>query len=346
MNLAQELISIIVPVFNEAPNLKPLYQEITKHTKKLPYRFELIFVDDGSVDDSPLVLAELAKAHDDVHLIQLARNFGKEAAVTAGLHAAKGAAVAAIDADLQMPPSILGEFIEKWKSGADVVVGVFAKRNMSPIRAFGAKCFYKIMGVIGQTKITPNATDYRLLDRRVVDAFNAFTEHNRITRGLIDWLGFQREYVYFEQAERQSGTPNYSFRKLIGLAINSFTAYSLAPLKLAGYLGGAILVLTIPAGIFMYVERFILGDPMNLRITGTDLLAVMLLFLIGVVLSCLGLVSLYIAHIHAEVINRPLYVVRTEDADEARAVHAPETADARHHVYPQPVLGNAAEGAE
>ncbi len=316
----QRFISIIVPVYNEAQNLLLLNKKLQTATANLPYNFEFIFVDDGSQDESALILSKMAKSHKDVRLIQLARNFGKESAMAAGLHHSVGDAAIIMDADLQMPPEILGQFLDKWQNGAEVVVGVFASRKMSFIRKYGAHFFYKIMQVIGHTKITPHATDYRLLDRKVINIYNRMTEHNRITRGLIDWLGFKREYVMFEQQERKNGRPTYSFGKLITLAMNSFTSYSLLPLKLAGYLGIIILTLTIPATMFMFAERFIFNDPFKLYTTGTAFLAMMIIFLIGVVLVCLGLMSLYIAHIHAEVTNRPLYVVRTEDADEAESV--------------------------
>lgn len=307
---SQKLISIVIPVYNEAANLSLLYKELVRHTQRLPYRFEVIFVDDGSTDESSRILQGLAGSDPDVRVIELARNFGKEAAVSAGLHAASGDAVIAIDADLQMPPRLIGDFIAQWEDGADIVVGVFAARSMSFVRRMGASIFYRIMGAIGQSKITPHATDYRLLDRQVVEVFKKLTERNRITRGMIDWLGFRRTYVPFNQEARRHGRPTYSMKKLIALAMNSFTSFSLVPLKLAGYLGIIILSLSIPAGIFMYVERYLLGDPLRLMITGTDMLAIMILFLIGVVLACLGLISLYIANIHTEVINRPLYVVR------------------------------------
>ncbi len=307
---SQKLLSIVIPVYNEAANLPLLYKELLRHTQRLPYQFEVIFVDDGSQDDSARIIRGLEDNDPDVRAIELARNFGKEAAVSAGLHAAKGNAVIAMDADLQMPPRLLSDFIAEWENGADIVVGVFASRSMSFIRRTGAKIFYRIMGMIGQSKITPHATDYRLLDRQVVNVFKSFTEHNRITRGMIDWLGFSRAYVHFEQEARRNGKPNYSMKNLIALAMNSFTSYSLVPLKLAGYLGIIILSLSIPAGIFMYVERYIMHDPWRLLFSGTDMLAILILFLVGVMLACLGLISLYIANIHAEVINRPLYVVR------------------------------------
>lgn len=303
-------ISIVIPAYNEAPNLLPLYQELKAVTAALPYDFELIFVDDGSRDNTADVLLQLSEQDARINFIQLARNFGKEAAVTAGLHASKGDAAIIIDADMQMPPRLMGDFLKKWEAGAEVVVGVFSSRSMSLLRATGAKIFYRIMQSIAHTKITPHATDFRLLDRQVLDAFNGLSERNRNTRGLIDWLGFRRDYVYFEQAPRLHGSPTYSFSKLVALAINSFTAYSLLPLKLAGYLGAFILAISIPTGIFLYIERFLLGDPFGWGVSGTFFLAIMILALIGLVLACLGLMSLYIAHIHAEAVDRPLYIVR------------------------------------
>jgi polyisoprenyl-phosphate glycosyltransferase len=304
------LISVVVPVYNEARNLTPLHKELNKTLQTLPYDFELIFVDDGSTDSSAMVLRGLESEGRNIQTLQFARNFGKEAAVSAGLHHAKGDAAIVIDADMQMPPSLMREFIRRWEQGAEIVVGVFAARSMQWTRRLGAKIFYRIMQTIGHTKITPHATDYRLLDRQVIDTFNQLPEHNRITRGMIDWLGYECSYVHFKQAARLYGKPNYSFSSLIRLAINGFTAYSLVPLKMAGYLGVIILALSIPATIFLYVMRFVLGNPLHWTINSTTFLAMLILFLIGIVLACLGLMSLYIANIYAEVINRPLYVVR------------------------------------
>lgn len=320
MNPERKLISVVVPVYNEAPNLKPFYEELSRAIEPLPYNFEILFVDDGSADDSATILHKMAARHENVHLIQFSRNFGKESAVSAGLHSTHGEAAIVLDADMQMPPSLIGKFIDKWAQGAEVVVGVFAARSMGLARRLGAKAFYRIMQNIGHTKITPHATDYRLLDRQVVDTFNSLPEHNRITRGLIDWLGFERAYVHFEQAPRLHGKPNYSFKDLITLAMNSFTSYSLVPLKMAGYLGMLILSISIPAGLFMYIEKFVLGDPFGWAIRGTAFLAMMILALVGLVLACLGLMSLYIAHIHSEVTDRPLYVIRRKPKAEHRAL--------------------------
>lgn len=325
--MSPKTISIVIPVYNEAANLPLLYKELLRHTQRLSYQFEVIFVDDGSQDDSARIIRGLADSDPDVTALELARNFGKEAAISAGLHAAKGDAAIVMDADLQMPPRLLGDFIAEWEDGADIVVGIFTTRSMSLIRRTGAKLFYRIMGLIGQSKITPHATDFRLLDRQVLDVFKKCTEHNRITRGMIDWLGFKRAYVPFEQEARRHGKPTYSMSKLISLAMNSFTSYSLIPLRIAGYLGVLILTLSVPGGIFMYVERYILHDPWRLLFSGTDMLAVLILFLVGVMLACLGLISLYIANIHAEVVNRPLYIVRDRPRRTARLLEPNAVAD-------------------
>jgi polyisoprenyl-phosphate glycosyltransferase len=188
--------------------------------------------------------------------VQLARNFGKEAATSAGLHAARGDAAITLDADLQHPPKLIEKFIAKWKKGADVVVGVKQyDHKESWFKRWASARIYQTLQMIAHTKITPHACDYRLLDRRVIDVFSRFTERNRITRGLIDWLGFRRAYVEFKAGTRYGGAPSYSTRQLFRLAINSFTAYSLVPLKLAGYLGAGILALAIPSTRVIYIEQ-------------------------------------------------------------------------------------------
>ena len=309
--MTEGLVSIIIPVHNEAPNIRPFYAELTRALEALEENFELIFVDDGSTDTSFTLLERLARDDRRLRLVELARNFGKEAAVSAGLHAARGEAAIMLDADLQHPPRLIEKFIRKWRSGADVVVGVRRySRAESWFKRWCSARFYQIMRRIAHTNITPHATDYRLLDRRVIDVFSNLTERNRLTRGLIDWLGFKRDYVRFEAGTRHAGRPSYGTRQLMRLAMNACTAYSLVPLKLAGYLGVFILTVASPTGILLYVETYLLHDPLGWNIRGTAMLAMLLVILVGVMLACLGLISLYIASIHAEVTNRPLYVVR------------------------------------
>jgi len=314
--LGSSVISVVTPVYNESENIPLFYAELLKVTRALEHDFELIFVDDGSSDDSVKVVESLAAEVKNVEnfgikLIELSRNFGKEIATTAGIEAARGDAVIILDADLQHPIDMIPAFIRKWERGYDVVVGVRATDgHYSTVKKAGSELFYKIMNRISETKLVPHSTDFRLLDRKVVEAFRSFTERQRITRGLIDWLGFKRGFVHFETGERLHGEPSYSTRKLVKLALNSFTAHSLFPLRIAGYMGVIFMVVFGALGLFTYIEVFLAHDPMGLRITGTALLGLLMLFAIGILLACLGLIALYIASIHGEVINRPLYVVR------------------------------------
>jgi dolichol-phosphate mannosyltransferase len=336
--MERKLISIIVPIHNEAPNIPLLYKELTKHTAKVPYQFEYLFVDDGSTDDSQQQLQDLTGKDERVRVLEFARNFGKEAAVSAGLDAAWGDAAIILDADLQHPPALIPQFIATWEKGNDVVIGVRRySKDEGKLKRLTSDWFYHLLHMVAHTQITPHASDFRLLDKKVIRVFRQLTERDRITRGLIDWLGFKREYINFTAPPRKHGTATYSWSKLVGLAVNSFTGYSLFPLKLAGYLGLFILFLAVPAGMFLCFERFVLRDPWGWNITGTALLAMMILVLVGIMLGCLGLISLYIAHIHAEVTNRPLYVVRRHMVKkrrwQARQAHADEdeyaeTADA------------------
>jgi dolichol-phosphate mannosyltransferase len=307
----QQLVSIIVPMHNEALNIRPLYDELSHTINRLAYKFEIIFVDDGSNDDTVNLVEELAQHDKRIRLIEFARNFGKEPAISAGLHAAKGDAAIMLDADLQHPPRLIGKFLEKWRQGSEVVVGVKQyDKNEKWFKKWSSARFYQLMQRVAHTRITPHASDYRLVDRKVIREFRTLTERNRITRGIIDWLGFRRSYIHFQVGLRHAGIPSYSFRSLVRLAINSLTAYSLLPLQLAGYIGVGILLFATPVGMFLMAETYLLGDPFGWQITGTAMLAVMIFILVGLILACLGLVALYIAQIHAEVTNRPLYIVR------------------------------------
>lgn len=306
------LITIVVPVYNEEKNIPLLYSELKKQIIKLKnYKFEIIFIDDGSNDNSLGKLEKLSQKDKCVRCIQLARNFGKEIATTAGLNAARGDVAIMIDADLQHPVAMIPEFIAKWRAGAEVVVGVRRRYEHESLqKRVNSWLFYKILNSMAEVKITPRATDYRLLDRVVIDEFNRFSERNRITRGLIDWLGFRREYVYFDSPRRLHGKAGYGFIKLFRLATHSFVSLSLFPLRLAGWLGILITTVSGSLGLFILVEDQILNDPLGLSVSWPATLAVINMFLIGIVLMSLGLIALYIANIHSEVINRPLYVIR------------------------------------
>jgi dolichol-phosphate mannosyltransferase len=311
MKSKPKLISVVVPMCNEAENIGDLYLRLGAVFADLPeYEYEIIFVDDGSSDASVDTVQAIQKDDKRIRLVRLARNFGKEIATTAGLHHAKGNAVIMIDADLQHPPEVIPEFLQKWREGYDVVIGRRSKatQHATWLKRASSRWFYSLINKISKVPIVPNSTDFRLLDRAVVNEFNRFTERNRMTRGLIDWLGFSRVYVDFTPALRLHGQASYGYKALFRLAFTAVIALSFFPLRLAGYLGVIIVFISTPLGLSIFIERYVLGDPLGWHITGTGVLAVMLLFLIGIVLICIGLLGLYIATIYDEVMNRPLYV--------------------------------------
>jgi len=309
-----KLISVIIPCHNEDGNLELLHTALISATKSVSDTYEFIYVDDGSTDDTVKRIRALKRLHPNIRLIEFTRNFGKEVAITAGFRAARGAAAITIDADLQHPPALIPELVAAWRSGAEVVVGVrrSSTKHAPVLKRAGSALFYRLINAISDVEIRAHATDYRLIDRLVIDEFNRFTERGRITRGLIDWLGFRRAYVNFTPAKRHAGTAAYSYYNLVNLAMTSFISMSLFPLKVAGYFGFIITMISGPLGLFILVEKYILNDPLGLNFSGPAILAVILLFLVGLILIALGLMSLYIASIHVEVTNRPLYVARPE----------------------------------
>lgn len=307
----QKTISIVIPVFNEEKNIPLITNNLQSAFFGLPYNYEIIFINDGSRDKSQEVLDLLLTTNTNIISVELSRNFGKESATSAGLHRAIGDAVIMIDADMQHPVELIPEFILRWEEGADVVVGVRTKnKGEGLIKKMGSFFYYKIMNMISDTPIIPRATDFRLIDRKVVDEFNHFTEHDRMTRGIIDWLGFRRTYVEFKANERQFGVASYTNIKLLKLAFSSAVSHSLFPLKFAGYLGLVIIILSGLLGFFVFIQRYIFDDVLNWNVSGTGQLAILIIFFIGIVLICLGLVALYIGNIRNEVSGRPLYVVR------------------------------------
>jgi polyisoprenyl-phosphate glycosyltransferase len=314
-------INIIVPCYNEELNVADFYNEIIKILSPLFYSFDILFVNDGSRDGTLSRIKEIANLNKqnnlsniNVKFIDFSRNFGKEAATSAGIAESYMGGVQAmimIDADLQHPIELIPDFLSKWESGAEVVIGVRTKNEKAGfVKSIGSKIYYKIINSISTTDITPSATDYRLIDSKVAAAFVKMTEHDRMTRGLIDWLGFRRDYIYFEANERNAGVASYSHFKLIHLALSSFISHSMLPLKFSGYLGVVTTLLSGMLGLFIIIEKYILNDPLGLNISNVTQLAVFIVFLIGIVLCTIGLLALYIALISTESINRPLYVIR------------------------------------
>ncbi|MFA4942605.1 MAG: glycosyltransferase family 2 protein [Patescibacteria group bacterium] len=307
------LISIIIPIYNEAENIPSFFVALKGVLSNLEskYVWEMIFVDDGSRDSSVLELDKIKS--DNVRVLQFSRNFGKEPALSAGLNQVRGEAAIMIDADFQHPMELIPAFIEKWEQGAEVVVGIRRKnRKAGFIKNSGSFLFHKIISRISKVDIIPNETDFRLVNREVINAFNGLTEKNRMTRALINWLGFKRDFIYFEANERANGQAGYSFVKLVRLAMNSFVSLSLFPLQLAGYLGLFIVLTAGPFGFYIIIGKYLFNWSFASSFSGPAQLAFLITFLVGMILSSLGLVALYIAHIHKEVLDRPLYIVREE----------------------------------
>jgi dolichol-phosphate mannosyltransferase len=305
-------IAIIVPVHNEEEVLGPFFKRVLAVVASQPiFRWQLIFVNDGSTDNSLTHLLALNSTHSGlgITVIDLSRNFGKEAALSAGLASAEVFdAVICIDADLQHPPELIPSLIAEWQSGAEMVVTIrTASKKESWWRMVSSRLYYWLINQISSVHITPKSTDFRLFDRKVVKEFLKITERERMFRGIMDWMGYKRAYVNFIASEREIGTPSYSFYSLVRLAVNSITSFSLWPLRITGYLG---VFITSVSGILLF--WMLISYFMRSQVVYTPLAVVVVAntFLIGVVLTGIGLVALYIGSIHTEVINRPLYIIR------------------------------------
>ncbi len=304
-----KLISIVIPVYNEEKNIPVITDEIGKVFTSLPeYGYEIIFVNDGSRDNSFLTIYDLSQKDSRVKGIDFSRNFGKECATSAGCHYATGDAVITMDADLQHPPVLIPELLAHWEKSAEVVYTV-RKENKGAdlIKKLTSVLYYWLFNKVSSITTEPRSTDFRLIDKKVVDVFRKFPERERMFRGMIDWMGFKRAKVEFVAPERLHGEAGYSYIKLFQLAMNSFTSFSLLPLKMAGYFG---VIITTISGLLlatMLITRWFFDPAL---FTPIAILGVSNMFLIGIVLISLGFIALYIARIHNEVINRPLYIVR------------------------------------
>jgi len=307
------LLSVVVPIYNEAPGLGRFNDALVKSVgQTMPNAYEIIYVNDGSTDDTASVITNLASKNKRVRLLSLSRNFGKEVATTAGLHAAAGKAIITIDGDGQHPPELIADFVKEWRAGNKVVIGLrVANRKEGLVKKLGSRVFYKLANRIMSLRLEPGATDFRLIDRAVQQEFTRMTERNRITRGLIDWLGYKRAYIEFQANPRLAGEAGYSFRKLSKLAVDSVISLSISPLYISAYVGGIVLPSSTLIGLSMIIDG-IAGDPLGWHVTGSAYLVVVLLFLVGILLVSQGIIGLYLSHIHTETQNRPLYVIDDE----------------------------------
>ena len=302
-------ITLLIPVYNESKNLEKLCNELQiLFQLELNYSFRVLFVDDGSSDNTVDIIENLIHSDDRIQLIELSRNFGKEAAVTAGLDYVSSDALVIMDADLQHPPVLISDFIREWEKGYDIVATKRIKIDKQPMfRRIGSHFFYRVINLISETEMISNTTDFRLLDKKVVDALRSFTERNRLVRGIIDWMGFKKTFLEFSAPQRFAGQSVYSYGRLFALAINSFTSFSLFPLKLTGFIGLFITLFSFPTLCVSLIDRLFFKF---LLVSNIVIILLANSFFMGITLMSLGMIALYIGNIHREVLNRPLYIVR------------------------------------
>ena len=299
-------ISFVVPVYNEEQNIQSfltaLKEEAEKHTEK----YEIVMVDDGSRDDSTEIIEAMAKTDDHLKLIVFSRNFGKENALTAGLQHCKGDAAIMIDADFQHPLECIPSFIDKWAEGYDMVYGLRDTReNESFIKRAFTGVFYRLLDYLSSVKIPPNAGDFRILDRKVVNAVNECGEFNRFMKGLYSWVGFKSTSVLYHSHDRTAGKSAYSFTRLFDLAMTGITSFSDKPLKLSGYMGLIISIISLIYALFIVAKTIIFG----VDVPGFATITVAIMFFGGIQLISIGILGEYVARIFREVKHRPKYFI-------------------------------------
>lgn len=307
-----KLLSAVVPCYNEEENVPDFYREFMKNEEYFRSRdveLEIWYIDDGSRDRTREEVKKLIAQDKRAHLLAFSRNFGKEAAIYAGLEKANGDYVVFLDADLQDPPSLLPEMFGYLEQGYDsVATRRVSRKGEPPIRSFFARMFYKIMRRISKTEIMEGARDYRLMTRQVVDAMLAMPEYNRFTKGIYGWVGYETKWLEFENIERKKGETKWSFWKLFAYSLEGITSFSTAPLGFAAFMGVLFCIFAFALIIFTIVRKALFGDPTS----GWPSLVCIISLVSGVQLFCLGIVGQYLAKTYMEVKRRPIYLIKEE----------------------------------
>jgi len=328
-------ISCVVPAYNEASNLGPLLSGLTAQVGELTDRWEIVVVDDGSNDTTPEVLAPWL-SRPGVRYVRLSRNFGKEAALTAGIDRARGDVVLLMDADLQHPASLVPQMLGAWRDGADMVCAVRSSRaDEGWLKRIGTKLFYKLVNQGAAVPIPVDAGDFRLMDRRVADALRALPERNRFMKGLYAWVGFNTTTLPYTPAERHAGRSSFSLRSLSTLAFTGVTAFTNAPLRLWSTIGMAVALLSLGYGLSIVVDYLLYGNP----VPGWSTLVCGMVFFSGVQLLSIGILGEYVGRIFDEVKQRPVYIVGSDSGRlEPNARVEPSAAGASPRVGPAQLL--------
>ncbi len=302
-------ISIVVPMYNEQESLGILYKELNRVTDTLPeYEFEYLFVNDGSSDATLAEIRQLAEKDKRVRYVSFSRNFGKEAALYAGLKNATGDYVATMDADLQDPPALLPQMIAmiEARDCDNVATRRVNRKGEPPIRSFFAKCFYKVMRHLSHIEIADGARDYRLMSRAMVDSIVSVSEYNRFSKGIFAWVGYETKWLEFENVERSAGETKWSFWKLVRYSFDGIINFSDTPIRISSYLGLLLTVLSFVAIIMEVIRALVFGDP----VAGWPSLVCIITFIGGIQLFCMGIMGQYIAKTYMEVKRRPHYIVK------------------------------------
>ena len=304
------LLSLIVPVYNEEKNLSLFFERSHKVLESLLIPFEIIFINDGSKDESLALIKSFSKNYDSIRFIDLSRNFGHQIAVSAGLDYAKGDIICIIDADLQDPPELIPVMLDKMKKGYEVV---YAKRKNrqgeSIFKTWSAKMFYRILSRLTTIEIPLDSGDFRLFDKKVLDVIRQMPEKNKFLRGQIAWAGFEQTYVEYDREARHAGETGYDFRKMLRLALDGITSFSNAPLKLVTYFGVIVSVFAFIATLFVLYSIYVIKS----FVPGWGSLLISILFIGGVQMIAIGIIGEYLSRMNQNLLNRPLYVVREKN---------------------------------
>jgi len=301
-------ISLVVPCFNEEESILVFYKDAVKICESLNNQFEIIFVDDGSKDNTLNIIQNLADSNNSIHYISFSRNFGKEAAMLAGLQAAQGDYIVTIDVDGQDPPSLIPDMLEAVTSGEYDCAATrrVDRKGEPPIRSFFARLFYSLMKKVTDIEIVSGARDFRLMNRKYLDALLLLQERNRFSKGLFPWIGFKIKYYEYENIERIKGNTKWSFWKLFLYSLDGLFAFSSKPLAIASVFGVFLFITAIVFIIFIIIRRIVWGDPVD----GWASTVCIILFCSGIQLFSIGILGQYIAKIHSEVKQRPQYIIR------------------------------------
>lgn len=309
-----ERLSIVCPAYNEEETILEFHRRTRRAMAAAGQPFEVVFVNDGSSDDTLELMRDLRARHPNTTIVDLSRNFGKEIALTAGLDAAAGDAVVVIDADLQDPPELISTLIDGWREGYDVVYAQRRERHgESWLKKSSAALFYRLMAKVGKVGLPQNVGDFRLLSRKAVDAVCALRERHRFMKGVFAWVGFPSRAVLYDRDARAAGETKWNYWKLWNLSIEAITSSTLAPLKVSTYVGFATAAAAFFFGAFFFVKKAFFGDPVQ----GYSSLVVIMLFLGGVQLGVLGVIGEYLGRVFNETKNRPLYFTNSVELSDA-----------------------------